>query len=277
MASDSPWIAVGDLGSAFEKDVNVLPPSRDLAERCFDLHYEDGSIERFAFETEDRLIRSDLGKKKAPEIYRATSLQPNRYFVDFISQTDRVTTVSMFLDLEQKSFTSVTGRLPSKAEAAMSLLERSRRGRDLTGVTADFSHGAIDEPVTDATPRHRVTTNLVGHRIEYTYSPSERYEHIYVNDSFYTWHCLAGAEKGLADTDRCHYYGLGENLYLFVWREKIVPTLGVVVLSLDAMKTTGKLFGYEGNDFGRVTNFPIGAKARILNVTSHDFEGDDLE
>lgn len=182
MASDSPWIAVGDLGSAFEKDVNVLPPSRDLAERCFDLHYEDGSIEQFAFETEDRLIRSDLGKKKAPEIYRATSLQPNRYFVDFISQTDRVTTVSMFLDLEQKSFTSVTGRLPSKAEAAMSLLERSRRGRDLTGVTADFSHGAIDEPVTDATPRHRVTTNSVGHRIEYTYSPSERYEHIYVND-----------------------------------------------------------------------------------------------
>jgi hypothetical protein len=46
---------------------------------------------------------------------------------------------------------------------------------------------------------------------------------------------------------------------------------------LDAMKTTGKLFGYEGNDFDRVTNFPIGAKARILNVTSHDFEGDDLE
>ena len=65
--------------------------------------------------------------------------------------------------------------------------------------------------------------------MEYTYSPTERYEHIYLNEDFYTWQCLMGSEKGLADTDRCHYLKLGEQLYLFVWREKIVPTLGAVV------------------------------------------------
>ena len=152
----------------------------------------------------------------------------------------------------------------------ISLWEKRGGGKDLTDVRADFAHGAINDAVTDVTSRHEVTTDLVGQRIEYTYSPTERYEHVYLNDSFYTWHCLSGAEKGLADTDRCHYYKLGERLYLFVWREKIVPTLGVVVLSLETMKTTGKLFGYVGDDFDALTNFPIGATARILNVTSHD-------
>ncbi len=56
-------------------------------------------------------------------------------------------------------------------------------------------------------------------------------------------------------------------MYLFVWREKIVPTLGVVVLDLNAMRTTGKIFGYEGNDFRKVVNFRIGARARLKNIT----------
>ncbi len=48
-------------------------------------------------------------------------------------------------------------------------------------------------------------------------------------------------------------------MYLFLWREKIVPTLGVVVLDLNAMRTTGKIFGHEGNNFRKTVNFRIGA------------------
>ena len=88
------------------------------------------------------------------------------------------------------------------------------------------------------------TTELIGRRVEYTYSPTERYEHIYLNEDFYTWQCLLGSEKGLADTDRCHYLKLGDELYLFVWREKIVPTLGAVVADFSAMRTMGKIFGH---------------------------------
>jgi len=106
----------------------------------------------------------------------------------------------------------------------------------------------------------------VGQRIEYTYSPTERYEHVYLNDRLYTWHCLAGSEKGLADTDRCHYLRLAPLLYLFVWREKLVPTLGVVVVDLEQMKTTGKIFGYRGFAAGTLVNFPVGARARRLGA-----------
>ena len=111
---------------------------------------------------------------------------------------------------------------------------------------------------------------MIGKRVQYTYSPTECYEHIYLNADFYTWQCLRGAEKGLADTDRCQYYKLGELLYLFVWREKIVPTLGVVVVDYSAWRSSGKIFGYRGNDFDRLENFYMGAYARLLNITRHD-------
>jgi hypothetical protein len=88
-----------------------------------------------------------------------------------------------------------------------------------------------------------------------------------LNDAFYTWHCLAGSEQGLADTDRCHYRKIAPDLYLFVWREKIVPTLGIVVVDLAQSKTTGQILGYRGFDFGAVTSFPVGARARIVSVT----------
>ncbi len=75
--------------------------------------------------------------------------------------------------------------------------------------------------------------------------------------------------KGLADVDRCHYVQVAEDLYLFVWREKIIPTLGVILIDLQQMRTDGKIMGYQGSDFGALSNFPVGASAKILNVTRH--------
>lgn len=59
------------------------------------------------------------------------------------------------------------------------------------------------------------TSELIGMRNMYTYNPKERYEHVYLNEQFYAWHCLDGVEKGLADVDRCHYIKVSEQLYLF--------------------------------------------------------------
>ena len=59
-------------------------------------------------------------------------------------------------------------------------------------------------------------------------------------------------------------------VYLFTWREKIVPTLGVVVVDMQKMKTTGKIFGYESNNFSKLINFPVGAFAKLINVTRYE-------
>jgi hypothetical protein len=93
-----------------------------------------------------------------------------------------------------------------------------------------------------------------------------------LNENTYTWQCISGNEKGLADTDRCFFYKLGEKFYLFVWIEKIVPTVGVVLEDLEVMRSYGKIFGHEGYDMnGRITNFAVGSYGKLLNKTEYDF------
>ena len=268
--NDTAWIPVGDLGKAFQPEANTLAPTADLVGRSLLLNLADGRRLECRFEGADTLMLSGLDD--APNWDRqpclTTRIRKGIYFVDFLRGAAPIISHSVVLDLNRGVCTLITGCLPTEAEAGLSLLQRAIQGRELTAVATQFVHGAIGVPFSESAPKHESTLELVDRRVEYTYSPTERYEHIYLNPSFYSWHCLLGSEQGLADTDRCHYYKIDELLYLFVWREKIVPTLGVVLLDLDQLKTTGKVFGYRGYDFDGVTNFAVGATVRLLNTTS---------
>jgi len=274
MTDSTRWISVGELAHAFAPDSNTPQTTSDLAGRSLTFHFENGQTVVHRFETESELTWTvtqgpGLGRE-ASETYTATRIRERLYFVDFVRRLDRATALSLVVDLDLAVVTALMARLPDETEARRSLLERASTGEELTAVSALFLSGTVDIPYSADAARHRPTSDLVGRRVEYTYSSTERYEHVYLNDRFYTWHCLQGSEKGLADTDRCHYYKLGIDLYLFVWREKIVPTLGVVVVDFDAMRTVGKIFGYEGGDFSKIVNFRVGAHARVLNVTHRD-------
>ncbi len=262
-AADARWIAVGELGEAFGSgaDTHTLAPSPGLAGKRMRLSFEDGSVVDYHFRCASQLMR---GRGKV-EPYRAAQIRPGILFVDFIAGDRRASAISLVLDLGRGLCTAIEAELPTEADAKASLIERVERGGELTAVTARFLSGAIDAPFGHTIDRHTDTHDLIGRRIEYTYSRSERYEHIYLNERFFTWHCLAGSEQGLADTDRCRYLRVADRLYLFVWREKIVPTLGAVLVDLEQMKTTGKIFGYRGFDFGAVMNFPVGARARLVS------------
>ena len=285
---------MGRLSEAFDPESYVPEPTAELAGRSLDLWLEDGRIIRCRFDGPDR-VRWGILPEAAPTStelpgrrpagssvepagsahYLAMKLRESIHFVDFPSADEPATTITLLLDLGQGIATVLFGGLPSREEARRCLADRVAAGDELTGVTATFISASIDRPFTEGTPRHPSTRDMVGRRVEYTYSATERYEHIYLNDSFYTWHCLQGSEKGLADTDRCHYLRLADDLYLFVWREKIVPTLGVVTVDFAAMKTAGKILGYSAEVGGQIANFPVGARARILNVTEHGSTDDE--
>lgn len=267
------WVSVGALGEAFSPGSHGLEPVAELAGRRLTVHFEDGDEECYRFLDDRHLLRQrpDAGGEMPAEEYRATSLRPGIYFIDFLEAGRRASSRSLVLDLGQGVVTAVTGTLPTRQEAMEPLLARIARGEPLSGVSAAFSRGTIDRPCAPDAPLHPETTELVGRRVRYVYSSTESYEHLYLNPGFYTWHCLTGVEKGLCDTDRCHTYRIAEALYLFVWREKIVPTLGVVMIDLEKMKTTGKIFGYCGDDFGALTNFGIGALAAIVNIVPPGF------
>ncbi|MCL5736745.1 MAG: molybdenum cofactor biosynthesis F family protein [Actinobacteria bacterium] len=284
MLDQPAWIPVGELSDAFHPGSHAPTPTAELASKTILLHLDDGRTAECAFLTASRLLwklaagaqpqGAEPSENRPGEsseghaTYWAARLREGIYFVDFIWAEQRATTISLLLDLGRGIATVLIGQLPEEAQSHRCLLDRISAGDELTAVAATFISASIDRPLTQQTPRHTLTQDLVGRRVEYTYSPDERYEHIYLNDSFYTWHCLQGSEKGLADTDRCHYLKVDDELYVFVWREKIVPTLGVVAVDFAAMRTAGKIFGYKGTTSGDLANFPVGAHARLLNVTT---------
>jgi hypothetical protein len=268
------WIPVGELEQAFEKKSNILPQSKSLEGTTLRLYFENGRVVDHRFETFSKLLWREVPHGRSPhwteETYMANEVRKGIFFVDFIKHLDRATTVTLALDLNAGIFTAIAGQLPTPEETKESPLDRVIARKELTSVEAHFVSGSINKPYEEGkTPRHKQTDELIGKRIEYTYSPTERYEHVYLNSHFYTWHCLAGAERtdgvGLTDTDRCHYLKLGENLYLFSWQEKIIPTHGVVIVDLERMRSSGKIFGYEGNDLRKLANFPVGSKARVVS------------
>ena len=143
----------------------------------------------------------------------------------------------------------MVGTLPTAEEAARSAYELATEGEELTGVAVEIMLAFIDRPFVPGEHPHVPTDELVGKRVQYVYSQTEAYEHIYLNENLYTWQCLRGSEKG-SPTPIAATTGIGEELYLFVWREKIVPTLGVVLVDWRRKRSNGKLFGYQASDFG---------------------------
>jgi hypothetical protein len=274
MTKPSRWITVGELAQAFAPDSNAGDPSDSLAGRTVRLHFEDGQVTECRFDTADTLSWTVIRKREVREEttapYLAFEMRPGIYFVDFGRPQEQTSTVTLVLDSGLRIVTALYAVLPGKKEALRPLAERAARGEELTAVGATFLNGSVDQEFGEDTPRHPLTSELVGKRVEYTYSPTERYEHIYLNESFYTWQCLSGAEKGLADTDRCHYYKIADRLYFFVWREKIIPTIGAALVDFDRMRSAGKILGYRADDLRQTVNFAIGARARLVNETVYD-------
>ncbi|CDQ53595.1 moaF [Klebsiella pneumoniae] len=261
MTSEAVFIQVGALADGFAPHGNLLATASLPAGENFTFYVAGSEPQQLVIEDEQTL---SWNGKRAP--WRATALRPDILFIDFLDPERDNASISAVCNLTQRNATLVYGQLPDEAAARLDAFSRVEQGLPLTAVEARFVFARLDA---QPGPLPGFTTALVGMRNQYTYSPTERYEHIYLNDNFYAWQCLDGVEKGLADVDRCHYVQVAEDLYLFVWREKIIPTLGVILIDLQQMRTDGKIMGYQGSDFGALSNFPVGASAKILNVTRH--------
>ena len=68
-----------------------------------------------------------------------------------------------------------------------------------------------------------------------------------------------------ADVDECDFRKIRDDLYLFAWREKLIPTFGLVLMDIDNLRTTGKIMGFTDDTFTAVTHFSVGAVSQIVN------------
>ncbi|KAF3385860.1 hypothetical protein DPV78_012361 [Talaromyces pinophilus] len=107
------------------------------------------------------------------------------------------------------------------------------------------------------------TSALVGKHILYRYTPRDCYEHVYLNRGTFTWHCVDGAEKGLADTEQTKVLALGEELYLLFWTETVMPIESVVVVDLKQMRSTGRFICWDPKA-QRMVHKIFGSYATIL-------------
>ena len=256
---------------------NELKHTDDLVSRTFDVYFDNGWLVRHSFQPgrqmEWQLLQGVDPDPAAPErdveSYRATCLRDGYYLVDFIKRYKPTQTVTLLIDLAQNIATVIFATMPTREETLKPLFQRVLDRELLTPMRAIIAHGAIDQPFSDQTPRHEPTEKLVGKRIHYQYGPKDSYEHIYLSRKFYTWNCLQGPEAGLSDTDYCQYYKVADELYLFVWLEKVIPTIGLVLIDFKLGKTSGKIFGYQGEDFGATCNTPVGAYLTLKNETRY--------
>ena len=270
MPNTADWITVGALAEGFAPEAFILPQLADLSGCTLTLHFANGWVIEHRFDSERLHWRAADGHSSGSAGYRATSVRPGIYLVDFIKhEAGQAWSVSLVLDTLEHAFTAVLGRLPDQVRTQRGLYALALAGEALTGVEASFLHGSLDRPWQAGACPHAPTTELVGLRNHYRYSPTEEYEHIYLNANYYSWQCLKGVEQGLCDTDRAYYYKIAEQLYLFVWCEKIVPTLGLVMIDLARHRSDGKIFGYQGGGFVALANFPVSSHCRVLNRTEH--------
>jgi hypothetical protein len=262
------WINVSDL----EEGMNEfkLPATDELIGKELKLYFNaDNQVINYVFHdvsslTWEVLYGPNKGESWA-ETYEAIRAAPNIFFIDFVKKNTPNVSVSMVLDLNTRKATVIIATAPTRRSAGQSFVDRPGKGLDLSTMKVEILHANVNPPSSDEpVVPHERTTDLIGKRNKYIYSSKHVYEHIYLNDRLYTWHCLKGPEKGLADTDICDYFKIAPDVYLFTWREKIIPTVGIVIINLKEMRSNGKIFGLDPTS-RKIVNFTIGSRAELIN------------
>ncbi|RAK71467.1 molybdenum cofactor biosynthesis F family protein [Aspergillus fijiensis CBS 313.89] len=181
--------------------------------------------------------------------YQAFEVRPNIFFVDLYKP-----------DYEEQ-VTLVLNQTTGQAVVALSGFH-TVNGTKRTYTT--FSDAALDGM--DGARPFELTEDLIGKHILYRYTSRDAYEHVYLNQGTFTWHCLTGTEKGLADTEPCKMLKLREKLYLLFWSEKVMPVESVVVVDLEQMRSTGRFFCWDPKP-AKLVQMRFGSYATVLAET----------
>lgn len=265
LSDTGSWLPLDGLAVGF--DANKAEPTTALAGRNFGLTGRNGdrvglqfSDQRFSWQHSSAAssgAASSGAASSGEDSYEAVEVDTGLYYVQYHRSDRPEKAVSLFLD-------DVSGR---------ALLVRATIGEPgpgRTAVTHEFVPAVIDGAVvTGSEPAP--TTTLIGRRALWVYSEEHAYEHVYLTPHWYSWLCLAGPERGQADTDENTVYELRRGIYVFTWREKIIPCGSVTVADhrdASALRSHGYLFGLDETG-SRSVHFTFGAFGRLLSTTLH--------
>lgn len=267
LSDTSTWLPLDGLAPGF--DANKAPHSLDLVGREVAVVDERGTriVHRFNEHTVDWEYQPGAGDPTEAaaktDAYEAVKVDEELYYVQFHHEYLPNEAVTLVLDFRSGHALAVISVILPEPEAGKTRVQQifvpsQIEGIELTG----------DAPAP--------TTTLIGRRVQWVYSPVHAYEHIYLSPQWYTWQCLAGPERGLADTDENSVWQIRPGIYVFAWREKVIPCGSVTIADhrdARAIRSHGVLFGLD--ESGEVpTHFTFGAHGRLISVTVHPDEYD---
>jgi hypothetical protein len=256
LSDTSTWLPLDGLAPGF--DANKAPSVGDLHGRVLVLHDDEGGPDRTA-----RFTGTRVAWDGATDLCETFLVDDGLYYVQFHPSAHPREAVSLFLDLRDGRALVVTTTIGDAGTPR---------------VTQEFRPATVDGHEVRGEPM-APSTALIGRRVLWVYSREHAYEHVYLSPHWYTWQCLAGPERGLADTDENTVYRIRPGIHVFTWREKVIPCASVTIADhrdARALRSHGVLFGLDGGG-ERPTHFTFGAYGRLLSTTVHPAEFDPAE
>ncbi|MDQ2959001.1 MAG: molybdenum cofactor biosynthesis F family protein [Actinomycetota bacterium] len=244
------WKAMDDFAAGI--DNNRLPRTGELAGRNIAVTDADGTIE-LEFSSADAVLWTD-SNGTGPAWYEAVAVRPDVYFL----------TISAAADPLGADVLALHTGLGRSLRIRSRIADAPTPGRPR--VDQRFLPGVIDGATpTGAEPAP--TRDLIGLRALYRYSPNHLYEHVYLSSERYAWQCLVGEQRGHGDVDLASTWKLAEDLYVFTFREFIIPVAATWLYDFAAARTTGTFLGLGGD--GTVQLSPGGGEIIQLGRVSY--------
>lgn len=253
------WKTMTDFAAGI--DTNRLPSTARLAGRNLTLRLDDGTTMRLAFREDGQVTWGGPGPESGTDGYEAVEVRDGVYFLDQVFASDPRRSVTTMVNTGTGRALVVTSTIAPEPTPGV------------PQVSQRFQAGVVDGGPPSG-PAPKPSRDLVGWRALYRYSPHHLYEHVYLSSERYAWQCLVGEQRGHGDVDLTTTWGLGDDLYVFTFREFRIPVAATWLYDLEAMRTTGKFFGLGAD--GSVTNEPGGAFITSLGSVAYPADGEPV-
>lgn len=247
------WPTLAEMADGFEG--HKYASTDVLAGKTFTIRFENGWLIEHRFESANALVwtilEGDGSGLSESEIYEAVEVRPGILFVEFLKPAHQEC-ATLVWKLE-------TGDILA---AVSSFHEQAGEKRTQSGFAA-----AVVEGMPGGSPITK-SSSLAGKRVLYRYSEDDWYEHVYFSAETMAWNCVNGAEKGIADVEKCAYYDVADDLHVLFWTEAIMPVESVVVVDLKLMRSIGRFFCWDPKP-EKLLHLTFGSKATLLNETRY--------
>ncbi|MFC1884605.1 MoaF C-terminal domain-containing protein [Thermodesulfobacteriota bacterium] len=238
---------------ASEMAYHRLQVTTALVDQKMNITLDSGTTFDLEF-THPNEVNWQSGSESGTDWYEAIEVAPRTYYIDMTFAHEPRQSRTFFVNTETRQTLSVH-----------TIMREGDVGKEPRAVH-DFSPGVLGDPTIPPTGmKPAPTRDLIGLRALYIYNPNQCFEHIYLNQKRYSWHCIVGPLKGESDVDFHTTYKFDINQYVFCFREFGLPVSTVFFHNWDQMRETGKFFAI-GED-GAVANTPAGALIRKLSMT----------